>query len=141
METVASVLGSIRKGDWMFSIDLMDTNFQIPVHPESLPYLRFCLEGRFYQFCALCFGLSTAPQVFTRIFALISEWVHRRGVRLLSLFGQLAAHCGVAVSSSAASGSGSPVVQGPGYCGQLGKVRPPSVHSCPVSGHADRHIS
>ena len=83
IETAASVLGSVRKGDWMFSIDLKYSYFQIPVHPESRPYLWFCLKGRVYQFCALCFGLSTTPQVFTRVFALVSEWAHRRGVRLL----------------------------------------------------------
>ena len=31
----------------------------------------------------LCFGLSTAPQVFTRVFATVSAWAHSRGVRLL----------------------------------------------------------
>ena len=83
MEMVASVLGSIRKGDWMFSIDLRDTYLQIPVHPESRLYLRFCFEEHVYQFRALFFGLSTAPQLFTRVFALISEWAHQRGVHVL----------------------------------------------------------
>ena len=36
-----------------------------------------------YQFRALCFGLSMAPQVFTRVFAIVSKWAHQRGVRLL----------------------------------------------------------
>ena len=77
METIASLLGSIRKGDWMFSIDLRDAYVQIPFHPESQPNLRLCLEGSVYQFCALYFGLSTALQVFTRVFALVSEWAHQ----------------------------------------------------------------
>ena len=67
----------------MFSIDLKDVYFHIPVHPESQRYLRFCLYGRFYQYRALCFGLSTAPQVFTRVFALVLEWAQQRSVRLL----------------------------------------------------------
>ena len=83
METVAFVLGYIRKRDWMFLIDLKDVYFQIPFHPESRLYLWFCLKGCVYQFRALCFSLSTAPQMFTRVFALISEWVHWRSVRLL----------------------------------------------------------
>ena len=83
METMASVFGSIWKGDWMLSIDLKDAYFQIPVHPESRPFLRFCLEGWVYQFRALCFGLSMAPQVFTRVFALVSKWAHQGGVCLL----------------------------------------------------------
>ena len=110
------------------------------------PYLRFCFEGRVYQFRALCFGLSLALQVFTRVFTLISKWAHwggggGGGVAPPSLSGRLAGHCGDVVSSSAASRSCSPVVQGPGYCGQLGEVRPPAFHSCPVSGDADRHVS
>ena len=40
-------------------------------------------EGTVYQFKALCFGLSTAPQVFTRVFAAVSAWAHTRGIRLL----------------------------------------------------------
>ena len=39
--------------------------------------------GTVYQFKALCFGLSTAPQVFTRVFAAVSAWAHSRGIRLL----------------------------------------------------------
>ena len=83
METVSSVLGSVHRGDWMFSIDLQDAYFQFPVHWESRPYLHFCLEGRVYQFKALCFGLSMAPQDFIRVFALVSEWAHQRAVHLL----------------------------------------------------------
>ena len=33
---------------------------------------RFVFDGREYQFKALCFGLSTAPQVFTRVMAPVS---------------------------------------------------------------------
>ena len=36
-----------------------------------------------YQFRALCFGLSSAPQVFTRVMAPISSILHRHGFRLL----------------------------------------------------------
>ena len=83
VETVMSVLGSICREDWMFSIDLKDAYFQIPIHQGSRPYLCFCLKRHVYQFWALCFSLSTAPQVFTKVFALVSEWAHRRDMRLL----------------------------------------------------------
>ena len=36
-----------------------------------------------YRFKALCFGLSTAPQVFTRVFAAISAFAHSHGISLL----------------------------------------------------------
>ena len=83
METVASVLASIREGDFLASIDLKDAYFQIPIHRSSRKYLRFLSGGVVYQFKALCFGLCTAPQVFTQVFATISVWAHCHGIRLL----------------------------------------------------------
>ena len=83
IETVASVLLSVREGDFLASLDLKDAYFQIPIHPSSRKLLRFTPEGTVYQFRALCFGLSTAPQVFTRVFAAVSAWAHSHGIRLL----------------------------------------------------------
>ena len=36
METVASVLLSVREGDFLASLDLKDAYFQIPIHPSIL---------------------------------------------------------------------------------------------------------
>ena len=83
METPQSVLRSIRPGDWMVSLDLQDAYLQVPVHHDSRRYLRFVVAGKSYQFRVLCFGLTTAPQVFTRIMALVSAILHRYGVRML----------------------------------------------------------
>ena len=83
METVASVLLSVREGNFLASLDLKDTYFQIPIHPSSRKLLRFTSEGTIYQFRALCFGLSTALQVFTRVFAAASAWAYSHGIRLL----------------------------------------------------------
>ena len=83
METPQSVLRSIRPGDWMVSLDLQDAYLQVPVHHDSRRYLRFVVGGRTYQFRVLCFGLTTAPQVFTRIMAPVSAILHKYGVRML----------------------------------------------------------
>ena len=83
METVTSVLLSVREGDFLASLDLKDAYFQIPIHPSLRKLLRFTSEGMVYQFRALCFGLSTAPQVFTRVFAAVSARAHSHGIRLL----------------------------------------------------------
>ena len=45
--------------------------------------MRFVVDGRVYQFKALCFGLSTVPQVFTRIMTPVSSFLHSQGIRLL----------------------------------------------------------
>ena len=83
METIASVLLSVSEGDFLASLDLKDTYFQVPIHPSSRKLLRFTSKGTVYQFRALCFGLSTVPQVFTRVFAAVSAWAHSHGIRLL----------------------------------------------------------
>ena len=59
------MLLSVSQGDWLASFDLREAYIPVPVHPASRPFLRFLLRDTVYQFQALCFGLSTAPQVFT----------------------------------------------------------------------------
>ena len=82
METIQSVLLSAQQRDWMASINLREVYLQVPVHPESRRFLRFVAHGRTYQFKALCFGLSTAPQVFTQVMAPVSAILHSLGIRM-----------------------------------------------------------
>ena len=82
METLQSFLLSVRPGDRMVSLDLKDAYLQVPMHPDSHKFLRFMVGGKVYQFKVLCFGLSTAPQVLTRVMAPLSAILHRMGVRL-----------------------------------------------------------
>ena len=74
METLQSVLLSVRPGDWMVSLDLKDAYLQVPMHLDLHKFLRFMVGGKGYQFKVLCFGLSTAPQVFTRVLAPVSDF-------------------------------------------------------------------
>ena len=83
METTQSVLSAIHQDDWMISMDMKDAYFHIPIHPASRPYLRFMFNGLNYQFKALCFGLSTAPQVFTRVLAPLARICHLAGIRII----------------------------------------------------------
>ena len=83
METSASVLRAIRKDDWMVSLDLKDAYFQVPIHPQSRRFLRVVWRNVAYQFRVLCFGLCTAPQVFTRVMAPVAAILHARGIRML----------------------------------------------------------
>ena len=62
METVASVLLSVREGDFLASLDLKDAYFQIPIHRSSRKLLRFTSEGTVYQFRALCSDCRLLPR-------------------------------------------------------------------------------
>ena len=81
METVSLVLGLIRGGgDFMFLIDLKDAYLQMPIHPNFQPYLWIALGGKVLQFREPCFGLSTAPEVFTtKVFAVVLKRLAREG--------------------------------------------------------------
>ena len=61
METTQTILQSLLEGDWLVSLDLQDAYLQVPVHPSSRRYLRFCVGESVYQFRALCFGLRSLP--------------------------------------------------------------------------------
>ena len=56
----------------------LDTRSSVPEEAIEVP-----VGEEVYQFKALCFRLSTAPQVFTRVFATVSGWAHFRGICLL----------------------------------------------------------
>ena len=83
METPQSVLQTVRPDDWMISVDLKDAYLQVPMNPESRRYLRFVASDQVFQFRVLCFGLTTAPQVFTRVMAPVSAILHRHGYRMV----------------------------------------------------------
>ena len=149
METVASVLTSIHRGGWMFSVDLKDAYFQIPIHPESRPYLRFCRGP-----CVPV--LSVVLQSFhgSTSFYQSLLWF-RRGIRLLHylddwlvvseghtsppLLGRLAGCCRVKGTSFSPSGPSFPVVRRSGNC-HLAEVGPTAVDLSSVSRHGDSHV-
>ena len=56
METSQSVLQSLRSADWMISLDLWDAYLQVPVHPDSRKFLRFCF--RVFLLLSLCSELG-----------------------------------------------------------------------------------
>ena len=66
----------------MASIDLKEAYLQVPVHTDSRRFLRFVARGRVYQFSALCFGLSTTLQAFSRVMAPVSAILHSWGIRM-----------------------------------------------------------
>ena len=83
METVASVLLSVREGDFLASLDLKDAYFQIPIHGSSRKLLRFMSEGTVYQFKALCFGpVDCSPGLYQSLRGGVGLG-SARGIRLL----------------------------------------------------------
>ena len=50
METMTSVVVTVRKGDTLASVDFEEFYFQIPVHPASRWFLCFIFKVKIFQF-------------------------------------------------------------------------------------------
>ena len=135
METLQSVLLSVRAGDWMVSLDLKDAYLQVPMHPDSCKLLRFVAFGKVYQFKVLCFGLSTAPQVFTQVMAPVSAFLHRPGIRLRRYLDDWLDPSVLPGVGSPCSGHSSPALSLARDCRQLGEVSANSNSADGLSGN------
>ena len=82
METPELIRASLRKGEWVTSIDLTDAYLHVPIHTHSQKYLRFHHKGVTYQFVSLPFGLATAPLVFTSLVKEVKLLALQQGIRL-----------------------------------------------------------
>ena len=82
METPESIRASLRKNEWVTSIDLIDAYLHILIHPQSHKYLRFFHKGVSYQFTSLPFGLATAPLIFTSIVKEVRLLALQQGIRI-----------------------------------------------------------
>ena len=82
MDTSESIRASLRKGEWVTSIDLTDAYLHVPIHTQSQKYLRFHFQGVTYQFTSLPFGLATAPLIFTSIVKEVKLIALQSGIRL-----------------------------------------------------------
>ena len=138
METVASVLNAVQENDLLASLDLKDAYFQVPVHPSSRKFLHFVSQGTVYQFKVICFGLSTAPQVFTRVFAGVSVGAHSRN-SASPLLGRLAGSGLLGDQGPSARPRPALVVSRSGDRGQQGEVGSRALTLCELSRDDDRH--
>ena len=68
---------AITPGCFMVSIDLTKAYFTVPVAPQFWKFLRIFWEGSWYQFKTLCFGLNQAPRVFTKVIAVVVQWLRK----------------------------------------------------------------
>ena len=62
METQRAIRRALQQGDWVTSIGLKDANFHIPIKPAFRKFLRFTVGKEVFQFKALPFGLTSAPE-------------------------------------------------------------------------------
>ena len=73
----------LQKNDYMYKIDLKDAYFAVSLHSSSQKHIRLKWKGNVYQFLCLCFGLSSAPRVFTKLMKILISVMRKLNVRLI----------------------------------------------------------
>ena len=82
MDTPQLIRQSLHPQSWVYSLDLTDAYFHIPIHPRSRKFLRLEFKGRIFQFRALPFGISTAPWLFTKVVGVVKQLLHSKAYPL-----------------------------------------------------------
>ena len=83
MTTLESIIHPLHQKDWFIVIDLQDTYFHISIHRHHRKYLSFFFKNTTFQFCALPFGLSTAPHTFTKCMVPMAAYLRLHDVMVL----------------------------------------------------------
>lgn len=83
MSTIKMVAQSLHLGNLMISLDLSDAYFHVRIHPDFCGFLCFRVGSCFFQFCAMPFGLASAPQMFTKLIRPISLFCGQLGIHII----------------------------------------------------------
>ena len=83
MESLQSIKHLIHKNCFFASVDLKDAYFTVPVAKVHRKYLRFEWKGNLYEFTCLCFRLSSAPRIFTKLMKPVIVCLRRQGYTLV----------------------------------------------------------
>ena len=51
----------------MCEMDVKDAFVSVPLNPAPTKVVRFLWSGKLYKFLCLCFGLGSAPTIFTKL--------------------------------------------------------------------------
>lgn len=62
MDTLIQVINLVNMNDGAISLDLKDAYLHIPMHPNNRKYLRFHVQGKVYQFKAMCFWSNSSSK-------------------------------------------------------------------------------
>ncbi len=71
MEDLRDLHKIAAHNDYMFSIDLKDGYFHIPIKPDHWKYFGLRFEEKVYLCTALPFGFAPAPVIFTKVVRVI----------------------------------------------------------------------
>ena len=83
MEDMHYLKFMLQQGYYMCKLDMKDAYyFSVPINKISREKVRFQWSGKLYEFLCLCFGLSHAPRIFTKILEFRMSLLRRLNIRI-----------------------------------------------------------
>ena len=82
MEGLSQLKHFAQEGDSIYKLDLKDLYFSLPLDQSSSKFARFLWKGTLYEFLYLCFGLGSAPQVFTKLLGIPISSLRKINIRV-----------------------------------------------------------
>ena len=89
MEGLHTVRALLRRDDFLTSIDIRSAFPHLAIDPDHRQYFRFVWRGVHYQYKAMCFGLATAPLLWTKLMKPILAYVRSRGIQITAYLDDL----------------------------------------------------
>ena len=77
MESLQNILDLISRDCYMCLLDLSDTYLTAPIGSRYFRYLKFKLNGKYYCYIVLPFGISSAPRKFTKLLKPIVSYLRQ----------------------------------------------------------------
>ena len=87
---IIELLSYLRKSKYFTSLDLAQAFHSIPVREVDREKLSFCALDKFYQFCRMPFGLTSAPNTWARLVTQVLQEIPK--TQLIVFFDDLLIH-------------------------------------------------
>jgi hypothetical protein len=82
METLERCRTSIRRGDWMASVDLTQGYAHVNIHPDHVNLMGFSHRSRYFVQQQMPFGARSAPYFFTALTGTLARRWRALGIRV-----------------------------------------------------------
>jgi Reverse transcriptase (RNA-dependent DNA polymerase) len=83
MEGLHTVRQLLRRDDWLTTVDITDAYPHLAVAPSHRRFMRFVWRGVHFEYAAMCFGLTSAPRLWTKLMRPVVTYLRAQGVRLV----------------------------------------------------------
>jgi len=83
MEDIRAVTRMLQPGDFLTKLDLKHAYFHLPIAEAHRPWMGFQWDGQKYIWRTMCFGLNTAPRLWSKTIRVPVKLLRSWGVRMV----------------------------------------------------------